>query len=709
MSYHWLIPLIASAATLVLGALVLRTTYKTRLGRVLAFLSVCLVLWNLNFFVLYYVSDRQLAFDLTRILRTGSIFLPVAILHLNVAFRDNRARAWTWVLALDYAIALALAWANSQDLMVSGLRAHSFGYYSISGPWYKAYALLVIGNFSAATLLLLRDYRTTSDPRLRAQLRFWLLGLAIALPLGITNLLPAYGFRAYPLGSVGNAIWVGVISYAIRRHRLMDIELILSKGAAYIAASLVIVIPAFLASLAMQQRMFGDIHPDFSFALLLLFIAIGILFPPLRVRTEAHVEHMLFHGKHEYRAALASFAKSLIRIVDRDELIKQLGDKLAETLQPTRLAIFLERKQGEKLELRYCIGGTPKAPTVEVESDLARVLKEKADAVIRAELETLDVAEARNVASILKENNWELCVPLVTGNHLIGVLALGTRRDLGVYSIVDLELLASLAAQAAIACENAQLYEELQRTREAVHRAGRMSALGTLAAGIAHEIRNPLVSIQTFLQLAPQRLSDEEFVTTFLGLAESEVKRINELVSELLAFGRPYSDTVQEMDLDEIIDGALRLLRPEAQKQGVKLIRLGGERLPAVYIDADKIKQVLINIVLNAIEATEGGGIVSVATGVVDWNRRQFCRVEIRDTGKGIPKESQEEIFNPFFTTKETGTGLGLSIANQIITAHGGFITVESGDRQGTCFAVYLPLGTRGVERGFCGGASGLN
>jgi two-component system NtrC family sensor kinase len=218
-----------------------------------------------------------------------------------------------------------------------------------------------------------------------------------------------------------------------------------------------------------------------------------------------------------------------------------------------------------------------------------------------------------------------------------------------------------------------------------------LSALGTLAAGIAHEVRNPLVSIQTFFQLAPQRLHDQEFFTTFLSMTANEVKRISDLITELLSFARSSTPALGTVNLNELVDRVATLLEPEARKHKLTLTRALSANVPLVNADADQIKQVLINLILNAIQATKPGGRISATTRSVDHQNGAFCQLEIRDTGIGISPDQLEHIFDPFFTTKDKGTGLGLAIAHQIVTEHGGTITIDSREGRGTSFCVNLP------------------
>src|SRR5262249_34159280 len=198
---------------------------------------------------------------------------------------------------------------------------------------YSVYIALALFDGVASIGLLVREYRKTSSPRRRLQARFWLLGIAVALPAGMGNFLPIYGVPVYPIGHLGNTLYAAIIAYAIARHRLMDIDLVVTKGVAYAVVSLAVIVPAFAATLWLQRLTFGTVNTDFSFAVLLLLIAVGLLFPTIRLRAESQLERSLFREKHEFRAALSAFTRSIVRILDRDRLVRELGSTLSDALK----------------------------------------------------------------------------------------------------------------------------------------------------------------------------------------------------------------------------------------------------------------------------------------------------------------------------------------------------------------------------------------
>ena len=235
---------------------------------------------------------------------------------------------------------------------------------------------------------------------------------------------------------------------------------------------------------------------------------------------------------------------------------------------------------------------------------------------------------------------------------------------------------------------------ELKQSQSIIRRADRLSSLGMLTAGLAHEIRNPLVAIRTFTQLLPERYQDQEFRDGFKGLVLKEVDRICGLVNDLLNFARPSAPNVSAQDVNEIVESIARILETEAKDKDVNIeLRLAPD-LPKIFIDKEQIKQVCMNLILNAIQSIEGVGTVEIGTRLfADNGSERFAQIEVRDTGVGIPEKDIENIFNPFFTTKKDGSGLGLSISHQIIKEHGGYMVVESQVGRGTSFFVRLPVG----------------
>jgi signal transduction histidine kinase len=241
----------------------------------------------------------------------------------------------------------------------------------------------------------------------------------------------------------------------------------------------------------------------------------------------------------------------------------------------------------------------------------------------------------------------------------------------------------------------------VKRLESQVRRSDRLASLGTLAAGMAHEIKNPLVSIKTFTQLLPERYDDLDFRETFFSLVGNEVKRIDQIVNQLLRFSRPSRPNLAPTALHGILTNTLNLMTQQMRQSNVRLVRNFESPSDHILADGDQLNQAFINFALNALESMTAGGTLTVATGTADPTRvppgaragnGNWLQITITDTGEGITQEHLARIFDPFFTTKSQGTGLGLSVAHRIVTEHGGLVDVTSEVGRGTSFYLILPL-----------------
>ncbi len=245
---------------------------------------------------------------------------------------------------------------------------------------------------------------------------------------------------------------------------------------------------------------------------------------------------------------------------------------------------------------------------------------------------------------------------------------------------------------------------DVKRLELQVRRSDRLASLGTLSAGMAHEIKNPLVSIKTFAQLLPERYQDSDFRETFSNLIGSEIDRIDSLVNQLLRFARPAKPLLKPMHVHEVIEKSLLLVGHRLYQKEIKLSRSWNADVDTIRADADQMEQVFLNFFLNAMDAMKQGGELIISTEIrsaTDWasvldgtgaRSGEVLRVTVRDNGEGIQGEHLAHVFDPFFTTKDYGTGLGLSVVHGIVQEHGGQIEVESEIAKGTAFHIVLPL-----------------
>jgi len=230
---------------------------------------------------------------------------------------------------------------------------------------------------------------------------------------------------------------------------------------------------------------------------------------------------------------------------------------------------------------------------------------------------------------------------------------------------------------------------ELQHLRMEVERSQRLAAVGSLAAGVAHEIRNPLSSIKGFATYFRQRYAGVPDDARVADIMIQEVDRLNRVITELLEFSRPMALKRQETDPAGFVRQVLGTIEGQAREKGVAVQSDLPPGLPEVSIDPDRMTQVFLNLFLNALAAMNRGGVLSVTLARQDEKK---LIASVADTGEGIRREDLGRVFDPYFTTKPSGTGLGLAIVHRIVEAHGGEIRLESEPGKGTTFTVILPI-----------------
>jgi two-component system, NtrC family, sensor kinase len=226
-----------------------------------------------------------------------------------------------------------------------------------------------------------------------------------------------------------------------------------------------------------------------------------------------------------------------------------------------------------------------------------------------------------------------------------------------------------------------------------MERADRLASIGEMAAGIAHEIKNPLTGIASAITIISDDFFPSDPRKEILGEVLDQVKRLDKTVNDLLFFGRPTDPEPVCTDLNAVLKKTLMFASQHRGSKGgliEKVLQLQDD-LPPVYVDPKQIQQVLLNLILNGIQAMQSGGVLTLRTALTQENGKQWVIVSISDTGQGIPDQILGKIFTPFFTTKAQGTGLGLAICHKLVTQQGGSIKVESEDGKGTVFSIELP------------------
>lgn len=401
------------------------------------------------------------------------------------------------------------------------------------------------------------------------------------------------------------------------------------------------------------------------------------------------------------------FLRSLNLIVGLEQLLEVFSAKFKETLDASAIYVVLfepitDRYLGKKVK-----GANP--------ISLDEFNFSRSDNLIKwlnVNQSILEVSKHPEVVrflsaqeqALLQKTDILLVVPFIVVNRLTGAMFVGRKITGAPYTPTEIQTLTILSSQCALAIEHALMYQFQEDRLKKLFHADKLATVGELAAGAAHEIRNPLTSIRSTVQYLQATLPDEK-KTLVDGIIE-EVDRIDQIIKGLLSFSRSSELHVSTVDLEEILDQTLLLLDSEIRKHNIEVVKENHSMDTLIIGDSSQLKQVFLNILLNSIQAMPKGGGISISTtesakqDTISGRGDSLC-ITIRDTGPGIPEKNLPRVFDPFYTTKDTGTGLGLSISYGIVSKHGGDIEIKSGTEgqgTGTTVIIRLPKILRHVE-----------
>lgn len=404
---------------------------------------------------------------------------------------------------------------------------------------------------------------------------------------------------------------------------------------------------------------------------------------------------------HESIQTLTRFLQAIGHPTSLTRLADQILLSLSEIARYPDGSLFLfEREHGHYRQI-HSFGQikTVAPPSVmDVDHPLVQALIADQHIVDRLESTLIPHSELFDDRTHTLPGSHVLAVPLLTHGTLIAFTLLHSPTTPAALSPVTMAILTAMAQSAANALDSLLVYEDLRQSQSLMRRTDRLRSLEIIAGGFAHEIRNPLTSIKTFIQLAPERKDDSQFIVEFSRIVLEDVNRIERLIQEILDYARYMEPQMTDEDLNDLVTSCLYFIQVKADGRGIKIEKQLAPETPRGMLDRQQIKQVLLNLLLNALDAMgEGPGTLRVRTHQFQKPEGTvFMQIDIEDTGHGIAQENLEHIFDPFFTTKHSstmnaGTGLGLTIAHQIIQEHHGTIHVASTVGQGTTFRITLP------------------
>ena len=391
--------------------------------------------------------------------------------------------------------------------------------------------------------------------------------------------------------------------------------------------------------------------------------------------------------------SLVDIAQMIISETNLDEIFEQITRQTFRLMKTRLCSVFLLNEDGTELVLRACHGGTAlyrDKPNLNAEDSLlgAVVQRRKPMAVVdvmkqEGYIQT-DIAHKEKLVSML-------AAPLIFGEKALGVLVVYTQIRHR-FSNDEIKLLTTLADLSAVAIEKGRLLARVVDMEEKLRASERLSALGLLAAEIAHEIRNPLTVMQMLFHALVETLQMDETSQRDAALISEKMRQMNRILDQVLSFARSSEPIKEAVAPILLIDDVFLLTRHKLQQQGIEIRSQVTDDLPVFYADRSQVEQVLLNLILNASDAMPEGGILRLSAAVEDYEGQPHMALSVRDNGQGMSQDQIDNLFAPFLTYKESGTGIGLAIVKKIMENHQGEVEIESKLGQGTRFKLLFPL-----------------
>jgi signal transduction histidine kinase len=691
---------ITTITSVFLGFYIYYNNRKPLVNITLSLLCLSVSVWSFFYGLMILTPNYNMGLYSARIHNCAAMLIPVFYLHFVVSLlRKGKEQKYLLVAVyVSFIFILLLSIVFPHYLITNVSPRYTFRYYPNPGILFYLYGTLW-GFFVIYSIILIFFELKTCTGIKRNQLLYVFIASIVGFAGGATTFLSVFG--VYPFGVPFVFLYTATLAYSILRHRLFDIDFVIRTGTIYAYASFLFLIPLFVLFLGAQYFIFKDMNFVFSVLSLLLITASAYIFPQIRLHAEQTVEQYVFKEKYDYKKTIGELSKAMVSILNMDDLCKKIINTTTEAMDVNKASVYIIDEDKDRYALcdsrGVTIGFGHVVDSFRRDDPFFKAVEQHNKIIIREEVERFkDLSDSQLIIQMMTDMESEICIPLIAKSRLIGLVNLGMKGNKRMYSHEDIEMLTTLANSATIAIENAQLIENMKKTKKVMARADRLAGIGQLAAGIAHEIRNPLVAIKTSAQLLPDRYNDEEFRTYFSTIVASEIDRATKKINDLLDYARPSAPFFQQENINEIIEGMVAFVKNDAYKKEQTIEINLSQELPTITLDRQQMKQVFINLLFNAIHSTPEKGKISITTKKRTKSNgpTDFIQVEVSDTGVGIPEEDLEKIFTPFFTTKakEEGSGLGLAMTHQIIEEHEGTIDVQSRINQGTTFTINLPV-----------------
>lgn len=699
-----------------LWIILLKGTNKN-LIRAFAFYCASIIFWSFFVVLATTINDQKSALLFSQLCHIGANLIPVFFLHFVYVLLGLNIRNFIIRLFDLIAATFVIIIAFYPGLFFNGVSPkYGFPYFPNAGKLYLCWFIYFFSAVMLGHIQLLKAIIVARGIRKKHLLYFTLANL-FGYTGGLGCFLPVFdiGVFPFPYGPYGVVLFSFVTAYSIFIHRFLDIEVIIKRtlvfaGLVLMVMSVVTIITAVTQSYISQ---YFEIPPLMT--TILSVLAAIFLYDPVKAWLVRITDRFLFQKKEDVKVVLNALSSNIITILEIQQVGKTVLSTLEKTLRPVTGALYVLHENNHKYICLSTFGGS-----YDKELDLKHPFIEYLtgrNALINLEMPGTKDHIPKAVLAELTALKIVIALPLYIQKQLIGVLLLGPKKSDQEYANDEINVFPTVAGQVAIALSNARQIDIQKKNQFEYAQQAKLATIGTLVAGIGHEVKNPLQVVKNGLDYMRislkhgvfEAMSFSDLKTTLTDAVDrmhSGLERVTRIINNISDFSKKRKESVREpVDLEKAADLALELTQYEMKFEDIEIIKRYAGNLPAITADLSRLAEVFLNIIKNArdaiVEARMKDPAKRAMITISSHRHADAVELVIADTGDGIAKENIDLIFDPFFTTKDVsrnntekpkGSGLGLHIAKQVVEEFNGRISVESEVGGGTTFRFRFSL-----------------
>lgn len=686
-------------------------------NRAFAFFSGTSALWSLGYFFWQIANTDNAAIFYARFLMAAAVFIPVTYLHFVIRFTGQYEKKANF-LKLSYGVFLFFFIVNFSPLFVSDMHpTQGFKYWPVPGPFFHPFLILWFASIIYAGYLLYQKYKVSTGI-IHSQIRYIFFGMILGFMGGSTNYFLWYGIPILPIGSILVSVYVGLLGYAIIKYRLMDIRVFGRKVFIYLVVGL-FVYGGFFALAWIHGFLFDGLFTKSSYLAGFVSIPIAVfLFLKMEMFLERVINTYLFPNISNFQKAIANFSMQLARAINIKHITDSIFEMLTSVMGAEKIMLLTVGEDG-KSTIEGVVGFDGKILTDN--DDIIKYLFYNQAIFVREEFVMEDAAkisdDTKKMIAHLLAADISVCVPLMSSKKLVGVVFLGPKQSGDAYNKEDLSELATFSFQAAVAIENAKLYQKINEFNVTLRKtvAEQTADLKKANAHLlvldkqksefvsiaSHQLRSPVTAIKGYSSMLLEGTYGKmpKKVVEIVDKIFQSSQHLVEIVEDFLNITRIEQGRMayefSNVDIKEMLTALVEgySFRADQKAQKINFVADGSGYM--VLADAGKIRQVLSNLIDNAIKYSKNKGMIDVR--LFKNNETKKIIVSVKDDGIGMSKDTLDKLFKKFSRAEGVekvyteGVGLGLYVASEMMKAHEGKIWAHSeGEGKGSIFFVEM-------------------